>query len=127
MDALTPIAKQLLVELILPILATLLSALAAWALTLINARLKVNLGTAKDSAVRALIRNAIAGAEEWAARQLKTNPGAAPITGKDKAMWVRDRVLEATKHAFPDDFDKILDEEIAHVSGAGATGERTVL
>ena len=109
-------------EALLPILGALLTAFSSYAVTLIAKRLKLKLRDEEQAMLRGAVRNAIAGAEEWAAR--KANLDTNPVAGARKAQWVHERIKENFPKLAPDELDRILDEELAMIADVGATKEK---
>jgi hypothetical protein len=106
---------------LLPVLAAFLAGLLAWVLSIVARKLGISLDLARDAAIRAAIRAAIGGAEEWAARRLKTSEPAA--SGAEKAQWVLDAVQRQWPGVLPADLKRMLDEELAYLPRVGATGD----
>ena len=107
---------------VLPPLAALLVALIMWGLRKLFKKIDWDVKARQDAAIRELIRAAIGGAEEWAASKLKAS-GSKP-DGAEKLEWVRQQVDKLWPNAIPDDLDGLIHQELARVSGAGATGDR---
>lgn len=111
---------QVFVEIVMPFLATVVTALAALVVQRLQAKYKVELNEAQDQALRSLVRKAIFGAEEWAARRMGRE-NLDRIPGIEKAQ----RVLESVKKSFPKIADErimdLIDEEIATIKGLGST------
>lgn len=109
---------------VFPVLAAVLVAVASWGLSKLGKKWGIEVDLAKDAAVRQAIRIAIGGAEEWAARKLKLEDK--KVQGAEKAKWVHDVVSRMFPKLFPDDLDRMIDEELAAMSGVGATGDVVV-
>ena len=107
----------------LPIFASILATLAAYALALLGKKIGVEVDLTKDAAIRVGIRKLIGAAEEWAARKAKVEE---KPEGKDKARYVLDLAAKQWPKLLPDDLERILDEELASTKGVGATGESAV-
>jgi Na+-translocating ferredoxin:NAD+ oxidoreductase RnfG subunit len=111
---------QVFVEIVMPFLATVVTALAALVVQRLQAKYKVELDEAQDQAIRSLVRKAIFGAEEWAARRMGREK-LDRIPGIEKAQ----RVLDSVKKSFPKIADErimdLIDEEIATIKGLGST------
>jgi hypothetical protein len=105
---------------LIPVVGAFLAALLGWALALLAKRLGIQTTAAQDAALRAAIRAAIGGAEEWAARKAKA--GELQPSGKEKAERVVDIVARQWPAVLPADLHLRLDEELAAVEGCGATG-----
>jgi hypothetical protein len=110
---------------LLPVIAAILSALAAYGLRYLAKKWKIDLDLAQDAAIRTAVRSAIAGAEEMASRKLKLEPGKA-VPGSEKAQWVFDRVNQMFPDLININLHKMIDEELAQIRGVGATGDRVV-
>ncbi len=109
-----------LIEIILPVLATVLTALGALVVQRMQQKFKVQLDVEQNKVVRDTIRKAIVGAEEWAARKMG-HEGIDRVGGLEKA----DHVLSVVKKAYPkldeSEVMQIIDEEIATIKGLGST------
>jgi len=103
---------------LIPVVGAFLAALLGWALALLAKRMGIQTTAAQDAALRAAIRAAIGGAEEWAARKAKA--GELQPSGKEKAARVVDIVARQWPAALPADLHLRLDEELA-ASPWGAT------
>jgi len=108
---------------VVPIAGSLLSVLGAWLLLLLKKRLNLNIDVTRDSMLRSAIRAAIAGAEEWAARRLKTGQ---KTDSHAKLQWVVDALIVQYPKLLPDDLKRTIDEELGLMPGAGATGDRAI-
>lgn len=115
---------KMIAEALLPIVGALLTALSTYAVSLIAKRLKLRLSEEEMIFVRAHLRKAVAGAEEWAARKAKLE--SKPVAGASKALWVHERMKEMFPNLTSDQLDKLIDEELATLSDIGATGSRKV-
>lgn len=105
-------------------LAALISAMILVGLQRLAKRFNLQLSEREQAMVRGAVRKAIAGAEEWAARELKANRQ--PVAGVQKAARVKGMVTAQWPKLLPDDLDRMIDEELAAMSGVGATGDRVV-
>jgi len=109
-------------EILIPVLASVLTALAAMAIRKLQARFDIELSQKQDEMLLSVIRNGIASAEEWAARELKVSEEKR-ISGKQKAQ----RVISIVKSLYPDVKDSevamLIDAEIARADGLGSTGD----
>lgn len=105
---------------IIPIAGSLLSALVAWLLLMLQQRLGLNIDLARDSMLRRAIRSAIAGAEEWGADREKN----VPVSGGEKLKWALDQLkgqgIEGPNLA------SLITSELGSMSGVGATGDRAI-
>lgn len=110
--------QQLLAYLI-PILGSLLAAVATWAITRLAQKYGVDLNLKRDTAIRSTIRSAILGAEEWAARKAKVER---KPEGSEKAAYVSKLIQAKWPKLLPEDLDRLIDEELARTPGTGATG-----
>ncbi len=106
---------------VLPIAATVLSALASWALIAIRKKTGIDIDIRQDAALRVAIRSAIAGAEEWAARKLKLEDK--KVDANEKADWVWNIITKTWPKLEKSEFDGLLDQELAMAAGVGATGK----
>jgi len=111
------------IEIVLPVLATVLTALGALVVQRLQQKFKVQLNDIEQKVVRGTIRKAIVGAEEWAARKMG-HEGIDRVGGLEKA----DRVLSVVKKAYPkleeSEVMQLIDEEIATIEGLGSTMEK---
>jgi len=107
---------------LLPVIAVIITALASWALTLLAKKLGVQVDMTKDAAIRRAVRMSIGGAEEWAARKMGTDESKKP-EGVEKADWVKRQMNSMWPNLLPEELDRYIDEELAAVPGAGATGD----
>ena len=105
-------------------LAALIAAMILVGLQRLQQRFRLQLTEREQDMIRQAVRRGIAGAEEWAARELKTKR--APVAGVQKAARVKDMVAAQWPNLLPADLDRMLDEELATMPGVGATGARTV-
>ena len=117
-----PFWKELVAQL-LPIAGAVLMAFAALAVRKLNAKYGLELDDRADATIRKALRGLIIGAEEWAAREMKT--GVKP----DGAAKLK-RVLDLASGLFPNldqsKLKSLVDEELARVPGVGATGHSHV-
>ncbi len=118
------ILKQLL-EVLLPIIGAVLTALSSYAVALITKRMGIKLDNEKEQMLRGAIRSGIAGAEEWAAR--KANIESRNVAGAEKAVWLHERIKKAYPKLSSAELDSLLDEELAKLQDVGATGVRSVV
>lgn len=105
---------------LLPLLASILSALAIWVLGLLGRRFRVQLDLEQGSKLRGAVRAAILGAEEWAARQAKV-AGGPPPAGPLKASWATEALRRQYPAVLPADLALLLDEELGGMPGYGAS------
>lgn len=112
-----------LVEIVLPVLATVLTALGALVVQRLQHKFKIEVNEKEQDAIRACIRRAIIGAEEWAARKIG-HEKLDRVAGLDKA----EKVLSVVRRAYPKleeaEVLQMIDEEIALIQGLGATMDR---
>lgn len=109
---------------LLPVLTAILTALAIYGLSLLAKRFKIQLADEHQAILRLAVRKAISGAEEWAAR--KAGVESDPIEGSKKAQWVHERLKDMYPDLAPDELDKMIDEELGAIKGAGASGEKAL-
>lgn len=109
---------------LLPVLSAILTALAAYGVTLLAKRFKLQLADEHQAILRLAVRKAISGAEEWAAR--KAGVESDPIAGSKKAEWVHARLKAMYPDLAPDELDKLIDEELGAIKGVGASGEKAL-
>lgn len=105
---------------LLPLLASILSALAIWVLGLLGRRFRVALDLEQGSKLRGAVRAAIFGSEEWAARQAKV-AGGPPPAGPLKASWATEALRRQYPAVLPADLALLLDEELGGMPGYGAS------
>jgi hypothetical protein len=105
-------------------LAALISAMILVGLQRLAKRFNLQLSEREQAMVRGAVRKGIAGAEEWAARELKAHRQ--PVAGVQKAARVKSMVAAQWPKLLPEDLDRMLDEELAAMAGVGATGDRVV-
>jgi len=113
-----------LLGILLPVLAAVLTAVVSWAISKLAKKWGIQLDMSKDAAMRTAIRTAIGGAEEWAERKWKIDCNRSK--GAEKAKWVHDQVSALWPTILPDNLDNMIDEELAAMSGVGATGDTVV-
>tara|TARA_Y100001937_G_C6934866_1_gene247661 strand:+ start:187 stop:552 length:366 start_codon:yes stop_codon:yes gene_type:complete len=118
------ILKEVL-EVVLPIIGALLTALSSYAITLLTKRMGIKLNAEKEEMLRSAVRSGIAGAEEWAARRAKIEPH--NISGAEKAKWLHDRLKKMYPNLAPQELHYMIDEELAKITDVGATGVRKVV
>lgn len=104
----------------LPIITTVLTAFAVQGLRLLSKKFKLDIDLTNDAILRIAIRSAIGGAEEWAARELKLD-GKSTIVSSDKVALVRGVIKAKYPDLTSEEFDTLLDEELAAMEGVGAT------
>ena len=104
---------------LLPMLASIVTALLGWVLLLLRAKLGLAVDLTRDSMVRAAVRSAILGAEEWAARQLKI--GQVPPGGAGKLSWAVAALRAQFPKLLPADLSRMIDEELGALPGVGAS------
>lgn len=109
---------------LLPVLSAILTALAAYGVSLLAKRLKLHLADEHQAILRLAVRKAISGAEEWAAR--KAGVSQDRVAGAQKAKWVHNRLNSMFPDLTPDELDKMIDEELGAIKGVGASGEKAL-
>jgi len=115
------IGKHVINELI-PVLAALLTAFATYGVQLLTKRFKIQLNEEHKMLTRIAVRKAISGAEEWAYRKAKIEER--DIDGKEKAIWVHERIKKAFPNLTSDELDLLIDEELGSIKGVGSSGEK---
>ena len=109
-------------EVLIPVLASVLTALAAIVLKKLQKKFDVELTAKENESVKTLIRDGIASAEEWAARKANLKDGSV-ASGREKAH----RVISLVKDVFPKITDNevamLIDAEVARTEGLGATNK----
>jgi hypothetical protein len=112
-----------LLEILIPVLASVLTALSAVALKKLQQKFNVELSVNENEMVKGLIRDGIASAEEWGARKANLEKGAT-IAGREKAK----RVIGVVKAVYPklqeNEIAMLIDAEIARSEGLGSTNKR---
>lgn len=101
---------------LLPILASVLTALASYALRLLARRFKLEVDAQTDAALRVSIRRVILAVEEAGARALKVENKTT-----DKAAVALDLLTKAFPNMLPADLARMLDEELGGMKGIGAS------
>ena len=114
---------QIVLEILIPVLASVLVAFSAVALKKLQQKFDIELSYNENEMVRGLIRDGIASAEEWACRQAKLNENSL-ISGKAKAA----KVIGIVKAVYPslkdNDIAMLIDAELARSEGLGSSGKR---
>lgn len=110
---------------LLPVLTAILTALAAYGISLLTKRFKLQLSDEHQLLVRMAVRKAVNGAEEWAARKVGVD-SSDKVNGAEKAKWVHDRVQSLFPDLTPDELDHLIDEELGAVKGMGASKDKGV-
>ncbi len=105
---------------VLPPLTALLVAFIMWGLRKLFKKIDWDVTVKQDAALRELIRAAIGGAEELAAKALKVDE--TKVGGAEKLDWVREQVTKLWPDAIPADLDGLIHQELARIYGVGATG-----
>ena len=105
-------------------LATLIGAFALVGVQRLARRFGLQISDRENEMLRAAVRNGIAGAEEWAARELKIR--GVQVAGVQKLDRVKNAVTAAFPKLIPADLDRMVDEELAQMPRVGATGDRVV-
>ena len=103
---------------LLPVLSALLTAIISYGAILYIKKLKIQLSQEQEDQLRLAVRNAINGAEEWAARRVKLDNK--QVAGLEKASWVHDRIKESFSGLTTEELEKLIDEELNHFSDSGA-------
>jgi hypothetical protein len=110
-------------EYLLPGCAVLLTALASWGLKRLATKLGLQVDLTQAAALRQAVRAAIGAAEELAAKKLKLDDKSESM---DKLGWVISTLDKQWPKMAPDDLERMIHEEIASMSGVGATGEKVI-
>jgi len=110
-------------EYLIPACAVMLTALSSWGLKRLATKLGVEVELTKDAAIRQAVRAAIGAAEELAAKKLKLEDKGEDM---DKLGWVISTLDKQWPKMAPDDLERIIHEEIASMSGVGATGDKVI-
>jgi hypothetical protein len=118
------ILKQFL-EMLLPIVGALLTALSSYAVTLLTKKMGVQLEKEQKDLIRSAVRSGIAGAEEWAARKAKIEKR--NVAGAEKAIWLHDRIKKMYPKLATDELDALIDDELAKLKDVGVTGQKTIV
>lgn len=112
-----------LLEILIPVLASVLTALSAIALRKLQQKFAIELTMNEQEAIKGLVRDGIASAEEWAARKANLEAGAT-VRGREKAS----RVTALVKAVYPklseNEIAVLIDAEIARTEGLGATKKK---
>ena len=112
---------------ILPPLFAVFGGLLSWGAARLIKKMGIDINMKQDAALRVAIRNAAAGAEEWAAGKLGLPDDARNArSGGEKMTWVVNRVRKQWGDKIPDDIEEMVLEELAQMRGVGATGNRLV-
>lgn len=109
---------------LLPVLSALLTAIISYGAILYIKKLKVQLSQEEEDQLRLTVRNAINGAEEWAARKMKLEK--ASVNGLEKASWVHERVKQSYSDLTSEELDKLIDEELTHSISSGASAFKEI-
>lgn len=115
---------QVVLSYVLPPVITAFGGVLTWAIMRGMKKLGIEVDASKDAVLRAAVRNAAAGAEEWAMSKLKIDRRNR-VNGAEKMAWVLRRLREKYDYA-PDDLEDIVLEELAQMKGMGATSNRAV-
>lgn len=114
---------QTLTEILIPVLASVLTALSAIAIRKLQKKFDIELSANENEMIKTLVRDGIASAEEWAARKAKLDSKDI-VSGRLKA----ERVLNMVKAVYPqlteNEIALLIDSEIARSKGLGSTGDR---
>lgn len=103
-----------------------LVGLALYGISLLIKRFGVSIDISNDSMVRAQVRAAVAGAEEWFSRQVKWYDKSKADAGKQKADWALARIRAQFPKLKDSEILDFIDEELGSTYGVGATGNRVV-
>jgi len=116
----SPTAGEQVFDLLLPTAGAVLSLLAGWLLLGLRRRLGLEIADAHAALIRGTVRRAIAGAEEWAARE-----------GGRGGLVKSAHAIAAVRVQYPklppSSACRLLDEELGSLPGMGASGDRAVL
>jgi hypothetical protein len=114
---------QTLTEILIPVLASVITALSAIAIKKLQKKFDIELSANENEMIKTLIRDGIASAEEWAARKAKLSPEDV-VSGRIKA----ERVTSMVKAVYPQLTDNeiafLIDAEIARANRLGSTGDK---
>jgi hypothetical protein len=110
-------------EYLLPACAVLLTALASWGLKRLATKLGLQVDLTQEAAIRQAVRAAIGAAEEMAAKKLKLEDKGPDM---DKLGWVITTLDKQWPKLAPEDLERMIHEEIASMSGVGATGDKVI-
>ena len=121
---------QQILQVLLPFLFTILSIAGSYAVVLLrrwvtkhSTLVDADLAASTEEMLRNLVRNAIFGAEEMAARAARVDSSAENrMDSAIKLQWVIDRVTKQWPGKLPVELEAIIHEELAKIMGAGATG-----
>jgi hypothetical protein len=105
---------------VLPILASVLTALATYALRLLARRFKLDIDARAEAAIRLGIRRTIFAVEEAAARRLKVES-----KPTDKGKLALDVLAKLFPDMLPEELARMLDEELGQTPGVGASAAPT--
>jgi len=105
-------------------LGVLILGLFGWALLVLQARWKVDLGVAQDSMLRTAARKGIGWLEELSASRLKLQMK--PIESAAKLKMLTDALSKQFPKMAPEDLQRVIHEELAAMAGVGATGSRAI-
>ena len=112
-----------LIEQLLPIMGTVVSAIVSYVLTLLAKRYKLQLSNEQETQLRLTVRSAIAGAEEWGARKMNVDK-LDYVSGKEKADYALSIIKSLYPKAEQQDIMKLIDCEIATMQDLGATKKK---
>ena len=114
---------ETVLEILIPVLASVLTALSAIALRKLQQKFEIELSLNEQQAIRGLVRDGIASAEEWAARKANLEQGAI-VRGRDKAARVSALVKAVYPKLSDNEIAVLIDAEIARTEGLGATQKK---
>ena len=101
---------------LLPVLASVLAALASYAIRLLARRFKIELDAQAEAALRLAVRRTIFAVEELAARKLKVES-----KPTDKGQAALSTLQALFPNMLPEELARILDEELGQTPGIGAS------
>jgi hypothetical protein len=95
-----------------------LLGLLGWAAAVVKKKWNIDVGVAKDSALRCAVRRVIAYVEEMAAKASKAGE-ASP----DKLKWATELLMQQLPGLLPADLQRMIHEELGLMDGVGASGD----
>ncbi len=105
---------------ILPVLEIVLIIVARLLYQWAKKRFDLDISERTDAQIRLAIRNGARGLEELAAKKLKVEPDS---DGLDKAKLLWAQIEKKWPDLTSDEFDTMLNEELAYMDGMGASGK----
>jgi hypothetical protein len=112
-----------ILEQLLPVMGTVVSAVVSYVLTLLAKRYQLQLSNEQELQLRLTIRSAIAGAEEWGARKMNVEK-LDHVSGKLKAEYALSIIKALYPKSQEEDIMKLIDCEIATMQDLGATKKK---